>query len=145
MRCAAVSLALLLGAPARGQQETPLEIPVGGGPVIVGAVPEGIDAVDAEACGQCHESAYAQWSRSRHRTAYTDPIFRHELAGVDERAACVGCHAPRVARRDDGVDCATCHVRDGFVLNPSVSGRAPHASRVSRELSRTRACAVHSP
>lgn len=116
-----------------------LAIPVGGGPVDVGPVPAGIDAVDAASCGACHRPQYREWRRSAHRTSYTNALFQQEL-GRRQRPFCVRCHAPR-PDVSAGIDCAVCHVRDGAVLNPTVTGRAPHASRVAPEIAGTLACA----
>ena len=116
-----------------------LGVPVGGGPVDAGPVPAGIDAIDAAACGQCHEEHYAEWRGSAHRSSFENRVFAAEF-GVEGSAWCARCHAPR-GDRSAGVDCATCHVRAGAVLNPRVSGRAPHASRAAPELAGQDACA----
>lgn len=138
---AALAALAVSGVAARAQApiDPHLDIPIGGGPIDVGPVPAGLDAVDAASCGECHERHYREWAGSAHRTASTNALFLAEL-GPRRRAFCVDCHAPR---RDAsaGVDCAVCHVREGAVLNPRVSGRAPHASRAAPELAGTLACA----
>ena len=126
---------------ARAQDTDPyLGIPIGGGPVAVGATPSGLTSVDAESCGVCHESHYREWQSSVHRTAYTNPVFVAEY-GRRHRAFCRRCHAPRAVAASDGIDCAVCHVRDGAILNPTVSGRAPHRSREAPALGQPFACA----
>ena len=95
------------------------------------------------ACGACHPAEHAAWSRSAHHLAGTDPLFTRELETAMEPAWCTGCHAPLGASevaREEGVGCAVCHVRDGVVLSPSVSGRAPHAS-VASSLAAAESCA----
>jgi len=129
-----------LAAGQAGSFDAYLSIPEGGGPVDVGPVPDGLSSVDALACRECHASAYREWAQSRHRSSFDDPIFRREF-DVRGGESCARCHAPRPAHSGDGVDCATCHVRDGFVLNPTVSGRAPHRSRETPELNGVLACA----
>ena len=116
-----------------------LDIPIGGGPVDVGPIPRGLDAIDARSCGECHRDEYRQWRRSAHRVAFTNPVFTAEYSRR-RPPFCARCHAPR----DDhtaGVDCATCHVRDGAVIGTAVSGDAPHSSRVAEALPTTLACA----
>lgn len=137
----------LLGANAarsQGPLARFLGFPIGGGPVEVGEVPVGITSIEAEACGVCHAEHYAEWANSTHRTAYTNPVFQAEF-GRRRRDFCVNCHAPRLAIGEtgfqDGIDCATCHVRDGAILNPVVSGDAPHESRAEPILATVDACA----
>lgn len=129
--------ALVSAQPAAIDPE--LGIPVGGGPIDPGPVPAGIDAIDAATCGECHERHYREWRESTHRSAFTNPIFLAEFR-PRERAFCENCHAPR-EDAETGIDCAVCHVREGAVLNPTVSGRAPHQSRAAAELAGTLACA----
>lgn len=118
-----------------------LGIPVGGGPVDVGPLPEGLESVEARACAACHADAYRQWRRSSHRRAFDNAVFQAEYL-PDRRAFCANCHAPRgPALHRAGVDCATCHVRDGAVLSTRVSGEAPHRSRVEPNLAGSVACA----
>lgn len=125
-----------LGAAA--QRAGDAWIPAGGGPISVGVAAEP-GALDARACGACHEAHYREWRRSAHARSFHDPLFAAELR---ERPlpSCVRCHAPR-GDHAAGVDCAACHVRDGVVHNPTVSGAAPHESRVAPALADVRACA----
>ncbi|MFK7987832.1 MAG: hypothetical protein AB8I08_17575 [Sandaracinaceae bacterium] len=129
-------------AGASAQEANPhLGIPEGGGPVDVGAIPAGLESVEARACAECHASEYRQWRRSAHRHAFDNPVFQAEYQ-ADRRVFCADCHGPRgPERRAAGVDCAICHVREGAILNPTVSGRAPHPSRVEPNLAGSVACA----
>jgi hypothetical protein len=115
------------------------QIPAGGGPIDAGPTPRGLSAIDAASCGECHEDHYREWRGSAHRASFTNALFTDEFRHR-RLASCSSCHAPRSA--EAGIDCAVCHVRDGAVLNPTVSGRAPHESRVAPELSDERACAA---
>jgi hypothetical protein len=127
----------LASSPAAGQ-DPHLGIPEGGGPIDCGPVPAGIDAIDARSCGECHPQHYREWRRSAHRSSFTNRLFQAEFR--HRRAPfCGRCHAPR-EDETTGIDCAACHVRDGAVLSPIVSGRAPHASRATPELAGTIAC-----
>jgi hypothetical protein len=73
-------------------------------------------------CADCHREIVAQWERSAHAAAWTDPRF---VALTDGRRneACLPCHAPaplleqpptapvqlRPSHRESGVDCHACH------------------------------------
>ncbi|HJL15156.1 MAG TPA: hypothetical protein RMH99_05845 [Sandaracinaceae bacterium LLY-WYZ-13_1] len=134
---------LILGSLALAQDAASLDphlgIPEGGGPVDPGPTPAGIDGVSAVECGRCHARHYREWRRSAHRSSFTNPLFEAEYQ-LRQRAYCDRCHAPREDALA-GIDCAVCHVRDGAVLNPTVSGEAPHESREAPELAGTLACA----
>lgn len=74
-------------------------------------------------CATCHETAYRNWSKTRHKVALTNPLYR-ESHEREPSPWCVNCHAPlRLAgtekqpyREDEGVSCLVCHVRDGKIL-----------------------------
>lgn len=104
-------------------------------------------------CTRCHEPVVEQWRGSRHAVATSNPVFqaswRHWPNGW-----CLECHAPRPQQQLDllghlarpgvlqqipeeppgtswqnGVDCQTCHVRDGAVRTssaPTAAGEAVH-------------------
>jgi len=88
------------------------------------------DALDPEACKECHPEHYREWSGSMHAYAGEDPVFRAMNArGQRETDGalggfCIGCHAPVAValgltedgtNLDDvpahlrGVTCAFCH------------------------------------
>jgi hypothetical protein len=115
----------------------------------------------AEGCGTCHVEHFAEWQQTTHARALTDLQYVAELSKPDQpRWLCLNCHVPtrpqrawRItpetsldqlqgepeptydpARAQEGVTCATCHVRRGpdgaaLVVGPRGSGRAPHAVR----------------
>ncbi len=97
-----------------------------------------LDPSEAD-CGACHEAAQRQWERSLHARAATDGVFaaafRHE-----PRPSCLRCHAPRgdVAR---GVDCETCHVREGWVIGARRREGSPHRGPVDPSMATVDACA----
>lgn len=118
-------------------------------------------------CGSCHKKAFEQWSRSRHAVSGTTHNFEVEfLAPAGGRQQfCINCHAPRnptgklfpteeprgvdAAYKEthawvaNGVDCLTCHVRNGKVLVTKHSDKAAeaHPIRVAPELGRSEFCA----
>ncbi len=86
-------------------------------------------------CSGCHKKVHASWRASAHGRAFTNPIFRHAFER-DRKAWCLNCHAPlwepgadgparaaEIASTPDdlalyaeGVNCATCHIRDGGIV-----------------------------
>ena len=82
----------------------------------------------AAECRACHEAVYAEWERSYHGMAWTDPMVQALSEGF-RKPECIDCHAPqpihitgvdqRVAPRQhgrsDGVDCLSCHLLEDGV------------------------------
>ncbi|MCB1303584.1 MAG: hypothetical protein KDK37_04880 [Leptospiraceae bacterium] len=85
-------------------------------------------------CQSCHASNHAAWKESAHGRAFTNPIFQHAFQR-DQKAWCLNCHAPlwepksmdaaEIARNPDfsalyaeGINCVTCHVRNGTIVGP---------------------------
>ena len=99
-----------------------------------------IDPEDNQACVDCHPDAAQTWEGSLHQRAWIEPAFQDSYAR-EPLAFCRGCHAPRAdpAREPPdelaalGVDCISCHVRDGEVhtgplaATAASAGLAPHA------------------
>lgn len=146
------ALASLSIAPASGLFEKGLR------PLPQVRAPARIGSLSASACGSCHAAAYQEWKGSRHRQSFTNRIF-----GVSYRDEpmpwCVYCHAPLPeqaavlgldrsasavsALLSEGINCAVCHVRDGFILSaraPSAAGRKAHPMREERQLGRPEFC-----
>ncbi len=117
-------------------------------------VPEGIDSLKAESCGQCHQAIYEEWKTSIHAQAFDDPFYQAYWKRDKNIWICSNCHTPlqnqqpdiitdiprdRVEKavkmpnpnydpefRHEGVTCAACHVRDGVILGPYEDSDAPH-------------------
>lgn len=96
--------------------------------------------LDPAACASCHPAIAAEWATSRHAQAWTNSIFRTEF-DAHPQAWCVNCHAPLTTqqaglaagdhrRADQGVDCATCHVRAGAIVSAQRGAASPHATVV---------------
>jgi len=125
---------------------------VGLGPIDVGAATPA-RARSAAACAGCHDGAHAEWATSRHRAAFTNPIFQREYRDKP-LAWCVHCHAPLVEQRDEirarghdggplaaeGVSCAACHLRDGETLAARRRPGSPHRTRVVEGFGGPRFC-----
>lgn len=122
----------------------------------------------AEACGECHPAALAEWRGSRHAVAASNGVFRASWEHWPN-GWCLGCHAPSVEQQvaligapavpgvlrgplpvpsgdawQDGVDCAACHVRDDRVLTsetPSDLAHEMHAMEVDPAFGAADLCA----
>ena len=120
-----------------------------------------------ESCGKCHQREYDQWLASRHHAAALNENFVAQFShrDVGRKQWCLNCHAPfntggeylptqephGIGRSfqqqadwlDRGVDCLSCHVRDGQVLVTNVTDKAvqAHPVRVAPELATAEFCA----
>lgn len=90
-----------------------------------------------EGCARCHADIVEAWRASMHARAWDDPVFRREYEAAPH-VSCRDCHAPATSApgRSTGIDCATCHVREGVVLATSVSeaGARAHAMKIEPRL-----------
>jgi hypothetical protein len=73
-------------------------------------------------CDGCHPAEGAAHADTRHAHAWDAPAFQQAWSATRDRW-CLTCHAP-----PDGVRCASCHVRDGFVRTADVPTEAAHAA-----------------
>jgi hypothetical protein len=138
-------------------------------PVPLQRVPKGLKSLSAQECGTCHVEIYREWRQSAHAQAWTDPQYQGELhKDPAVNWLCINCHTPLVnqldslvvrleggdvsrpvrranpafnaALREEGITCASCHVRDGVVLGPFKDAQAPHAVRYDPTLRTTEVC-----
>lgn len=117
-------------------------------------LPEGIASLSAEYCGACHQKHYAEWKLSTHALAWVDLQFQSELKKESSPFMCINCHIPLQnqqefiveglidgdiyqpvkvknpmfdkALQQEGINCASCHVRDGAIIGPTGTDKAPH-------------------
>lgn len=92
-------------------------------------------------CAHCHAEVAAEFAGSEHASAFTDPFFQRAF-GDEPETGCRNCHAPQaapapnVAGEGDGVGCATCHVRDGAIVDgpaaPTAADAEPSPHKVVR-------------
>jgi hypothetical protein len=127
-------------------------------------MPLGIESQSAKACGKCHREIYSEWAESMHGHAWTDPYFQVDSRYDGSQQICLNCHTPLVnqqqslvlgfrdrdkfdpilapnpeynaALREEGVTCAVCHVRNGRIVGPFRTERAPHAVEYDPGMSR---------
>ncbi|SOE19785.1 Cytochrome c554 and c-prime [Spirosomataceae bacterium TFI 002] len=117
-------------------------------------IPEGLVSLNAEDCGTCHQSHYEEWKISTHAHAWTDMQFQAELKKESSPFLCINCHIPLQNQQEfivsglvdgdiyqpvktknpnfdrklqqEGINCASCHVRDGKIIGTLGSTLAPH-------------------
>lgn len=98
-------------------------------------------------CKACHAEAFAAWRASRHAKAGRNPAFNFEY-GSHPGTWCMGCHAPRSKRdlklataRRQGVDCITCHVKDGQLHSRTRAASSPHKTATDASFGGPSMCA----
>lgn len=118
---------------------------------------EGLASLSAEQCGVCHKNHYEEWQHSTHSHAWTDLQFQAELKKESSPYLCINCHIPLQNQQEyivtglidgdiyqpvktknphfdqklqqEGINCASCHVRDNVVIGTTGSTKAPHKTR----------------
>jgi len=111
-----------------------------------GAAPP--ELLDAQGCKPCHAAIVDEWAASRHALAWTNDIFQSEYSARPQ-PWCVNCHAPLTTQQRDlagpqaaqGVDCATCHVRDGTLVSAGKAPSSPHSTVVDATFGTPAFCA----
>ncbi len=120
-------------------------------------VPAGLTDLRAASCGECHPDIFAEWRTSTHAQAWTDVQFQSEMTKSENRWLCRNCHTPLLNQmpvwavgleaddverpiyvdnptvdlelRDEGITCASCHVRDGVIEGPTGIETKSHPTR----------------
>ncbi|MBM9588845.1 cytochrome C554 and C-prime [Leptospira sp. 201903075] len=129
---------------------------------------KGVGAPTAKNCGNCHTEIYEEWKRSTHANALSDIQFQSELAKPSSpKWICLNCHIPVQNQREtiitglkngnyfrpvevpnphfnpdmkqEGVTCATCHVRvdseskESYVIGSVGGTTPPHPVKIDRK------------
>jgi len=117
-------------------------------------IPEGLTALNAAYCGTCHREHYDEWRLSTHSHAWTDLQFQAEIKKESSPFMCINCHIPLQNQQEfivkglidgdiyrpvkevnpnfdyelqqEGITCASCHVRNGAIIGTIGSDKAPH-------------------
>lgn len=125
-------------------------------------VPKGLNSISAKSCATCHREIYNEWKTSMHSAAWSDPYFRADFVFDGSKQICLNCHTPLANQQeslvigftdnerlspilkpnprfdkelqDEGVTCAVCHIRDGKIVGPFVTGTAPHEVIVDKSM-----------
>ena len=133
------------------RQETPPNVLFhrGTAPVLTGWESSS-DKLSSEYCLPCHQESHSEWQEGMHSQAWTSTIFQRAYA-FERHDWCVHCHAPLRQDMqgdepwaDEGVNCATCHVREGSILGSRTvhaSGPASHDVVASPYLGTAEFCA----
>ncbi len=113
-----------------------------------------LGTLSARHCGTCHRANYREWSTTIHRRAWTDSYFQADWRAEGRKQICLECHTPLTTQqryrvlgyhggnrwdpalapnpafkqtlRQQGVNCAACHVRHGVIYGPFANLNAPH-------------------
>lgn len=117
-------------------------------------IPQGLSSLSAKECGACHQAHYNEWKLSTHAHAWTDLQFQAELKKESSPFMCINCHIPLQNQQEyiieglidgdiykpvktknpkydpklqlEGINCASCHVRNNVVIGPTGTNKAPH-------------------
>ncbi|MDH4229789.1 MAG: hypothetical protein OEW11_08625 [Nitrospirota bacterium] len=139
-------------------------------PIQTGPPPVSVTSLSAEECGRCHAAIYAEWRTTMHARAWTDPLVQSYWKKEGELWVCRTCHTPLEAQQpvtvlavedghidrpvtepnehydpalvDEGVTCASCHVRGGTIFGPNRTPApgAPHPTAYDPNLLSPEAC-----
>jgi len=117
-------------------------------------IPVGLTSLSAKSCGTCHQQYYEEWKLSTHAHAWNDLQFQAELGKESSPFMCVNCHTPLQNQQpsiieglvdgdiyqpvktnnpqfdqslqQEGINCASCHIRNNQIIGPNGSTAAPH-------------------
>ena len=117
-------------------------------------IPQGLSSLSAKECGACHQEHYKEWQMSTHAHAWTDLQFQAELKKESSPFMCINCHIPLQNQQkyiikglvdgdiyqpvkeinpnfdkdlqQEGINCASCHVRNNAIIGPTGTKKAPH-------------------
>ena len=123
-------------------------------------IPDGLNSLSAESCGECHVEHYKDWKSSTHAHAWTDKQFQAEIKKESSPFLCINCHIPLQnqqefiitglidgdiyqpvkeinpqfdkALQQEGITCASCHVRNGAVIG--ITGRPNTAHNTVKDV-----------
>lgn len=126
-------------------------------PVPTDQAPALFKTLRAEECANCHPDFYAEWRTTIHSQAWTEPYFQVDWHFDNKQQICKNCHTPLDKQQEqlvvgfndeekwdpvlvpnpdydarlqqEGVTCAACHLRDGFILGVYGLENAPHPVR----------------
>jgi len=138
---------------------------------------KGVGPPRAENCGKCHTEIYREWKTSTHAHANSDLQFQAELSKPSSpKWICLNCHIPiqnqretiinslqggdyfkpievtntkfDQAMKDEGVTCATCHVRldergESVVITANGFSSPPHPIQLNPKLLQNRCLDCH--
>jgi hypothetical protein len=123
-------------------------------PINTDKIPEVIQSLSAQECGNCHADFYKEWKTSIHSQAWTDPYFQVDWKFDRSAQICKNCHIPLDKQQEqlvkgfydsdkwepivepnpdfdadlqhEGVTCAACHLREGKIRGVLGLENTPH-------------------
>jgi hypothetical protein len=108
--------------------------------------------LSAQSCKDCHKREFEDWSQSRHSQAWSNPVFQEGFL-LEPSDRCIYCHAPLSQQLDEirsrrqpslspeGVNCVTCHMRNGEIYSSRGSGSGYHPYSKDLSLKSPQFCA----
>jgi len=68
----------------------------------------------SSACANCHTEIHEDWLETRHKQAFSSPIFQRDWTGMGSQVRCLECHTTGYDRvtgkyAEEGVTCESCH------------------------------------
>lgn len=131
-------------------------------------IPSGLKGIKAKDCGVCHTEIYQEWEASIHGNAWKDPFFQAYWKKDKQIWVCLNCHTPvenqqeyliqglkgekadrpiqvknpdfDIQFREEGISCATCHLRNGVIMGPFKEVQAPHPTEYDPKFRTARLC-----
>lgn len=105
-----------------------------------------------KSCKSCHRKEWKEWRASQHFGAGKNAVFLYEY-NAHPGKWCLKCHAPRskananlrpLAKRPamrQGVDCITCHFKEGQLTSRAKADKSPHDTHVDKDFGAPAMCA----
>lgn len=68
----------------------------------------------SSACANCHTDLHETWLNTRHKEAFSSPIFQRDWTAMGSQVSCLECHTTGYDRitgqyAEEGVTCEACH------------------------------------
>ncbi|HSF81752.1 MAG TPA: cytochrome c3 family protein [Anaerolineales bacterium] len=68
----------------------------------------------SSACANCHANLHETWLNTRHKEAFSSPIFQRDWTAMGSQVSCLECHTTGYDRitgqyAEEGVTCEACH------------------------------------
>jgi hypothetical protein len=112
--------------------------------------PDLLKRPEARRCGECHQEIFEAWKKSRHSLAW---VSKNYIKDSEKRTKekCLACHIPttvhagekpepRLDRRNEGIYCVPCHVKDGAMHGPHKLVAPPHPTQYNQDYNASKMC-----
>ena len=88
-------------------------------------IPQGLTSLSAKYCATCHLKHYQEWLLSTHAHAAFLGGYITLPGDIYKPVKTINDHFDK-SLQSEGITCASCHVRDGAIIGPHGSDKAPH-------------------